>query len=90
MAHHEHQEHQAPLHAPISEVVKYLQGLHFPAEKSDLLAQAKLKNAPENVIRAIEIMYPEKFTSLDDIERNLRSSEARAEARSAHHSEHHD
>lgn len=77
MPHHE-QQHE-PLHAPVSEVLKYLHGVQFPAYKKDLLEVARKNNAPANVIRAIEIMYDEKFTSMDDVERNLRSSEARAE-----------
>lgn len=76
-----HHEQHAPLHAPVNEVVKYLHGINFPCEKKDLEDQARKNHAPENVIRAIEIMYSEKFTSMDDVERNLKSSEARAAGR---------
>ncbi|HLH72979.1 MAG TPA: DUF2795 domain-containing protein [Chloroflexota bacterium] len=76
-----------PLHAPVSEVIKYLHGLSFPCEKRDLEEQAKKNHAPQDVIRAIEIMYPEKFTSLDDVSRNLESSEKRSAER-AHKHEH--
>ena len=75
MPHHE-QQHQ-PLHAPVSEVAKYLRDAHFPCNKKDLEDVARKNNAPADVIRAIEIMYDEKFTSMDDVERNLKSSEAR-------------
>ncbi len=83
MPHHEQQQHHAPLHAPVNEVVKYLHGVSFPCEKKDLEDQARKNHAPENVIRAIEIMYSERFTSMDDVERNLASSEKRSESREA-------
>lgn len=78
-----HHEQHAPLHAPVSEVLTYLRGVSFPCEKKDLEDHARKSHAPDNVIRAIEIMYSEKFTSMDDVERNLTSSEKRAEAREA-------
>ncbi len=78
MPHHEQRE---PLHAPPSEVVKYLQGVHFPCQKKDLLDAARKSQAPDNVIRAIEIMYSETFSDIDDVRRNLEKSEARAAAR---------
>ncbi|HEX5417075.1 MAG TPA: DUF2795 domain-containing protein [Chloroflexota bacterium] len=69
--------HHTPLHAPVDEVMKYLHGISYPVEKKALMDHARNNHAPENVIRAIEIMYPEKFTSADDVKRNLQSSEAR-------------
>jgi len=85
-----HHETHTPLHAPVDEVVTYLHGISFPCEKKDLEDQVRKNHAPENVIRAIEIMYPEKFTSMDDVERNLKSSEARDQgAWARHHEEHH-
>jgi len=85
MPHHEHhQGQQAPQHAPPEEVTKYLQGAHFPCSKKDLLDTARHNNAPENVIRALEIMYSEIFQSMDDVTRNVQHSEARAEARREH------
>ncbi|MGH2460910.1 MAG: DUF2795 domain-containing protein [Chloroflexota bacterium] len=79
-----HHEQPAPLHAPVSEVVKYLHGASFPCEKKDLEDVARKNHAPEDVIRAIEIMYSEKFTSINDVERNLTSSEKRAQTRESH------
>lgn len=80
MPHHE-TGHQAPLHAPANEVLKYLQGAQFPCDKKQLEDIARKNHAPENVIRALEIMYSEKFSNLDDVRRNLESSEARARSR---------
>jgi len=70
-----------PLHAPPSEVVKYLQGVHFPCMKKDLLDTARKNHAPDNVVRAIQIMYSEEFSDMDDVRRNLEKSEARAAGR---------
>ncbi|HLG50899.1 MAG TPA: DUF2795 domain-containing protein [Chloroflexota bacterium] len=73
--------HHEPLHAPVEEVLTYLHGVHFPCTKQDLLDTARRHHAPANVLRALEIMYPEEFSDLDDVRRNLTSSEARAEQR---------
>jgi hypothetical protein len=76
-----HQEQHPPLHAPPSEVLTYLKGVHFPCQKKDLLDAARKNHAPDNVIRAIEIMYAETFSDMDDVRRNLEKSEARAASR---------
>jgi hypothetical protein len=78
-----------PLHAPPGEVLKYLRGLRYPAEKSDLTEQARRNQAPEDVLRAIEIMYPEIFSNPNDVERNLKSSEARDQSATQRHQQEH-
>jgi hypothetical protein len=74
-----------PLHAPPSEVMKYLGSAQYPCSKQDLMDLAKRNNAPRDVVRALEIMYSEKFTGPNDVERNLKSSEARDQSATERH-----
>jgi hypothetical protein len=56
--------------------MQYLQGVSYPTRKPELLA-AKRNSAPNDVLRALEIMYGEIFQTPRDVEENLKSSEAR-------------
>jgi len=73
------------LHAPANEVMKYLEGVNYPAEKQTLMEHDRKRHTPENVIREIEIMYSEKFSNPDDVKRNLESSEARDQSATQRH-----
>jgi hypothetical protein len=57
--------------------MQYLQGVSYPTRKPELLAAAKRNSAPNDVLRALEIMYGEIFQTPRDVEENLKSSEAR-------------
>lgn len=77
--------HHTPLHAPADEVMKYLDGVNYPADRLTLMEHARKGHAPKNVLRSIEIMYAEKFSNPDDVKRNLESSEARDESATQRH-----
>ncbi|MEL7669529.1 DUF2795 domain-containing protein [Methanobacterium sp.] len=50
-----------------SEIEKSLKGISFPANKQDLVQQAKKNNASQNVLQAIENLPEDKFKSPTDV-----------------------
>ncbi|HML04642.1 MAG TPA: DUF2795 domain-containing protein [Methanobacterium sp.] len=50
-----------------SEIEKSLKGINFPANKQELLQQAKKNNASGNVVRAIQNLPENKFNSPTDV-----------------------
>ena len=45
----------------------FLKDIDFPCTKDDLLSHAKQKNAPDSVIKTIQGMPNEEFSSADDV-----------------------
>ena len=50
-------------------VEKYLEGIHYPARKDDLLTQAINNDAPEEVMRALTRFENKNYSSLMDVSR---------------------
>ncbi len=50
-----------------SEIEKSLKGINFPADKQDLVQQAKKNNASQNVMHAIKNLPEDKFKSPTDV-----------------------
>jgi|GEM_PF-632002 len=50
-----------------TEIEKSLKGINFPANKQELLQQAKKNKASQNVVNAIEKLPEEKFNSPTDV-----------------------
>jgi len=48
-------------------VEKFLKGIDFPCTKNDLLDHAKKQNAPDSVIKTIQNMPDEEFSSANDV-----------------------
>lgn len=50
-----------------TEIEKSLKGINFPASKQDLMQQAKMNNASQDVMQAIENLPEERFNSPTDV-----------------------
>lgn len=48
-------------------VMKYIKGIHFPAQKAELLAKAKENGAPEEVLQVLEQIPEQEFGGPQDI-----------------------
>ena len=52
-----------------AKVEKALKGTNFPANKQELMQQAKKNNASQDVVQAIEKLPEQKFNSPTDVAR---------------------
>ncbi len=57
------------------DVTHHLKGIHFPAEKRDLVEQAKKNGAPSEVMEAIEAMPEETYKSVADVMKGFKEAE---------------
>ncbi len=60
--------------SPIN-VTHHLKGIHFPAEKRDLVEQAKKNGAPSEVTEAIEAMPEETYETMADVMKGFKQAE---------------
>ncbi len=50
------------------EVIPYLKGLQFPADKQTVIEHVKRQNAPPEVVLSVERMRPEKkYDNVEDV-----------------------
>ncbi|HPP74596.1 MAG TPA: DUF2795 domain-containing protein [Armatimonadota bacterium] len=57
----------------IGDVKKYLEGLSFPASKSEIINHLEEKNAPDNILSIAEKIPDKAYNSIDDIVSNVSS-----------------
>ena len=57
------------------DVTHHLKGIHFPAEKQDLVEQAKKNGAPSEIMEAIEAMPEETYKTVADVMKGLKQAE---------------
>jgi len=50
-----------------AEVVRYLKGIDFPADKNRMLNQAKTNSAPDNVMSWISQLPERQYRDSDDV-----------------------
>jgi len=55
-----------------AEMEKALKGMDFPANKNELMQQAKSNNASQDVMKAIEKLPSKKFNSPVDVQKAWR------------------
>lgn len=56
-------------------IESYLNGLHYPAKREDVLKSARQNHAPADVLEALGRLPADEFLSPDDIDDALRDSE---------------
>ena len=54
-----------------AELQRYLQGMDYPASRSQLLAQAKQQDAPQDVLEAIELFPEQQYNSAVQVSQML-------------------
>lgn len=57
-----------------ADIEKYLRDVDFPAEKREIVEQARRQNAPEEVVRALDRLPEQRFNSSMDVTRGMSSS----------------
>lgn len=57
-----------------TDIEKYLRDVNFPANKRDIVEQARRQNAPEDVVRALDKLPDQKFNSSMDVSRGMGST----------------
>ncbi|CAA9273142.1 MAG: hypothetical protein AVDCRST_MAG27-3638 [uncultured Craurococcus sp.] len=53
-------------HSPV-DITHQLKGLHFPAQKQDLVQQAKGNGAGQDIMQMIDAMPEREFASIADV-----------------------
>ena len=48
-------------------VYNFLEGMHYPAKKDDLIKQAKKNNADKNILDALKTLPNKEYKSQDDV-----------------------
>lgn len=59
-------DHHAAKASPVT-IMKHIAGVGFPASKGDLLATAKEKGAPDDVIQALEYLPGDTFGGPNEV-----------------------
>ncbi len=57
-----------------AEVMLYLSGLDYPRQRQGLLSHARSQRAPESILNYLERLPDKEYTSLADVEIELRKS----------------
>ncbi len=55
-----------------AEVEKYLKGINYPANKTDLVKKAQQNNAPDDVIRTLQQLPSSNFNETTDVMKAFR------------------
>ncbi len=57
-----------------TDVERYLRDVNFPANKRDIVEEARRQNAPDDVVRALDKLPDQRFNSSMDVTRGMGSS----------------
>ena len=57
-----------------TDIERYLRDVDFPANKRDIVEEARRQNAPEDVVRALDKLPDQKFNSSMDVTRGMGST----------------
>lgn len=57
------------------DVTRHLKGIHFPAEKRDLVEHAKKNGAPPDAMKAIEAMPEQSYETMADVMKGFKEAE---------------
>ena len=53
---------------PTATIVQFLEGLHFPVSKQQIIQQARQKNAPPEVLGLLNQLPEKQFNSLQELQ----------------------
>ncbi len=57
-----------------ADIERYLRDVNFPAEKREIVEQARRHNAPDEVVRALDRLPEQRFNSSMEVTRGMGSS----------------
>jgi hypothetical protein len=57
-----------------ADIERYLRDVNFPANKRDIVEQARRQNAPNEVVMALDKLPDQRFNSSMDVTRGMGSS----------------
>lgn len=61
-----------------ADIDRYLRGMNFPANKREIMDNARMQNAPEDVMSALEKLPDQRFNSSMDVSKNMMSGMSRS------------
>lgn len=64
-----------PQKASPAALERYIKGIHFPAEKQDLIKQAKSNKAPNDVMNVLNRLKEQRYNSPIDISKQVKDIE---------------
>ena len=56
-------------------IEKYLKGIHYPAQKEDLVSQAKSNGAPQDVMNVLNRFKDKEYGSTVDVAKEVSNAE---------------
>jgi hypothetical protein len=65
-------------HSPAN-VTHHLKGIHFPAQKRDLVQQAKKNGAEQDIMQVLNAMPEQEFANIADVMKAVGEAERDAE-----------
>ncbi|AZL16301.1 DUF2795 domain-containing protein [Rickettsiales endosymbiont of Stachyamoeba lipophora] len=54
-----------------AEIERYLKGIHYPANKNDLIDQAKKNNAPKDILNELQAFDDHQYASPIDVSKEF-------------------
>ncbi len=61
-----------------TDVDRYLKGVNYPADKNEIVNNARRQNAPEDIVRNLDMLPNQRFNSADDVRRNMHEGSSRS------------
>ncbi len=53
------------------DIDKYLRNVNFPADKREIVNNARNENAPDDVVRNLDMLPDKRFNSAEDVRMNM-------------------
>ncbi|MDM7913203.1 MAG: DUF2795 domain-containing protein [Methanotrichaceae archaeon] len=53
------------------DIERYLRNANYPADKRDLMDYARRQNAPDDVVRALDMLPEQRFNSAMDVSKSM-------------------
>ncbi len=50
---------------------KYLRGVNYPADKNEIVKNARRQKAPDNVVRNLDMLPDKRYESAEDVRTNV-------------------
>lgn len=69
-----------------TDIDRYLRGVNYPADKNELVNYARKQNAPQDVVKNLDMLPNQRFSSPDDVRRNMQEGSSRSEMGSSRES----
>ncbi len=62
----------------IGTIERYLKDVNYPADKNEIVNNARRQNAPEDIARNLDMLPNQRFNSPEDVRRNMQEGSSRS------------